>query len=383
MLSYILNTGTSYASMKNAQYNHGASAAIKLQDRWNQTFNSLPQHVQHAISQNLSQLILEFKRRFPNIQKWEDLCLAQSVEIPLDEIWIDDTMQRQLDIFWVLKILSQFSAIKVVPIQVYRETDGKVLGWDGQHTAILLWVICTQILGLDPKDVKIPVNIYHSSKKSEMRDNFITLNSTAGKKSLGLIDIWEQMIYGVRIDGSRNPEWITAERKQAIIEKYDLFVTDKKFNDTDMPGAISRLQEINKYSIETIENLMHYLSLVTCGQRAVAEKEMVMMSLFFERCRLANIKVDHAYIAELAMVADTLWGADFTPYGKFWNKAQVAYLNWHSKYVQSVTAAEPRFQKEPPHGMPFLLAQLGKSFSRPIPANTSNSPFVPEAKDLF
>jgi len=383
MLSYILNTGTFYASMKNAQYNHGASAAIKLHDRWNQTFNSLPQHIQHTISQNLSQLILEFKRRFPNIQKWEDLCLAQSVEIPLDEIWIDDTMQRQLDIFWVLKILSQFSAIKVVPIQVYRETDGKVLGWDGQHTAILLWVICTQVLGLDPKDVKIPVNIYHSSKKSEMRDNFITLNSTAGKKSLGLIDIWEQMIYGVRIDGSRNPEWITAERKQAIIEKYDLFVTDKKFNDTDMPGAISRLQEINKYSIETIENLMHYLSLVTRGQRAVAEKEMVMMSLFFERCRLANIKVDDAYIAELAMVADTLWGADFTPYGKFWNKAQVAYLNWHSKYVQSVTAAEPRFQKEPPHGMPFLLAQLGKSFSRPIPANTSNSPFVPEAKDLF
>jgi hypothetical protein len=380
MLMYQLQSGTSYASMKNAQYTKGANNAIKLKQRWDDTFNSLPAHVQNTISQTLSQLVVEFKRRHPNIQKWEDLCLAQSVEMPLDDIWIDDTMQRRLSIFWVLEILSGFSSVKVVPIQVYREPDGKIMAWDGQHTAILLWVICTQVLGLDPKNVKVPVNIYHSSKKSEMRDNFITLNGV-GKKPLDLIDIWEQMIYGVRVDNSQNPAWVAAELKQRHVEKWDLFVTDKKFNDHTLPGAISRLQEINKLPVDTVGHLMHYLGLVTRGQRPVAEKEIVMMSFFFDRCRLARINVDEDYIKELAVVADTLWDADFTPTGKFWAKAGIAYSNWHSENVYDALAA--RFNKEPPHGMPFLLAQLSKSFSRPIPANTSNSPFIPAASDLF
>lgn len=372
-----------YASAKNSRFVNTASNIRTIEQRWHDTYNSLPHNQQLLVTHALKQAVSEFRRRNPQLRRWEDLLLAEAKQVMLSQIRIDGTMQRQLDIFWVLRLLNHFAATMVVPIQVYRPTttSTEYLAWDGQHTSVLLWLIATQLFEADPKDVIVPVNVYHSTLKSEMRGNFIALNSDEGKKSLDLIDIFEQQVFGASIDGSTNPLWQTALAKQQILQRYDLFATAKKFGDEHMPGAITRLQEINKLDVDTLDWVCAYLQLSTAGQRAVGEKEMVMISHYFNRCRIDNVTVDAAYIQTLHTVLDQLFGADFDPQGAFWEQARVAYHNWYSTNSNSYTLG--RFNKEPVHGFPFLIAQLNKSLPLPTPRNDSNSNFWPAAQDLF
>ena len=372
----------SYATKINERYSNSASHVVTLRERWTMTYNSATPRQQQQIDNMLSAAKFEFRRRNPLIKTWADLDLAEAKQVLMSSVRIDGSMQRKLDIDWVIELLTKFCSTMVVPIQVYRPSNDhdQFLAWDGQHTLMLLWLIATQILELSEDAVEIPVNIYKSNQKSQMRANFISLNSKEGKKMLEQIDIFMQKIFGVRIDHSQNPEWIEAEKKQQHVETYDLFLTSEKFGDDEQPGAISRLQEINKLSPDSVGWLSKYLALVGGGKRPAVEKEMVMMGQFFHRCKAAGIKVDDAYITELASVAKQLWDADFDPHGKFWVRAANAYYNWHKN---AGLIGDARFSKEPPHGMPFLLAQLRKSFGRDVPSNISNSEFAPAAKDLF
>lgn len=373
----------SYAQSKNARFSSTKSNIRAIQQRWNETYNALPQHQKQLVNNALAGAVAEFRRRNPTIKKWTQLLLAEAKPVNINNIKIDGTMQRQLDIFWVLKLLNQFMATMVVPIQVYRPDPNKdeYLAWDGQHTIVLLWLIATQILGANLDEIVVPVNLYHSNLKAEMRTNFISLNSKEGKKQLELFDIFEQQVFGVRVDGSKNPIWIDAELKQRYIERHGLFVTAKKFGDDDQPGAITRLQEINKLTAESVDWLCEYLAHSTKLARPVEEKEMVMMAHYFDRCRLAGIKVDSAYIAQLATVLENLFSGDFSPMGSFWTKASIAYQNWHAANSYSHSGA--RFNKEPVHGFPFLIAQLQKSFNGTVPRSDSKSEFWPNAEDLF
>ena len=372
-----------YASKQNARFSNNYDRICTVKERWNETYNALPERQQELVDYALAQAKAEFKRRNPNVTNWKQLPLAEAKDVLMSSVNIDATMQRQLDIFWVLKLLNQFLATMVVPIQVYRPTKGKdtFLAWDGQHTLVLLWLIATQLFEQDPGNVIIPVNIYQSSLKAEMRANFITINGKEGKKPLEAIDIWEQMVFGVRVDGATNSLWIDTELKQQYIEQAGLFVTSKKFGNEDQPGAVSRLQEINKQTPEVVNQLCKYLAASTQLQRPVEEKEIVMMAHFFERCSYAKIDVTDKYISDLAVVAEALWNSDYSPSGPFWSQASSAYYNWHNEHGNPEVM--PRFNKEPVHGFPFLIAQLKKSFAHPIPRSDSKSEFIPANKDLF
>jgi hypothetical protein len=113
----------------------------------------------------------------------------------------------------------------------------------------------------------------------------------------------------------------------------------------------------------------------------VEEKEMVMMAYFFERCRLAKLKLTQKQVHDIANVTKTHWGADFSPSGRFWAKVANAYHNWHTVHVQYGT---PRCNKEPIHGFPFLAEQVKKQLNgfAKLNSNTS-SEFVPDQADLY
>jgi hypothetical protein len=379
----------SYAATKNAQYSNTQSAVRTIAQRWKETYDNLSDYNKMVVDLTLAQAKAEFRRRNPNLKKFKQMALAEAKEAMMSQLNIDGTMQRQLDIFWVLKLLSDFLETMVVPIQVYRPdpTKDEFLAWDGQHTLVLLWLIATHITEENPEDLIVPVNIYKSSLKAQMRSTFISLNSKQGKKQLEGIDLWQQMVCGVRIDGATDPYWVEIELKQQHLEKMGLFVTAPKFNDQNMPGAITRLKEIKDLSADAVKNLSVYLALATKLQRPVAEKEMVMMAHFFDRCEADKITVDNAYIAEVVAVVDRHWDTEMQAGGKFWNKASDAYHNWHTETNKALSNAgfnvpTPRFNSEPIHGFPYLIAQLQKSMTKPVPNSDSNSPFWPLAKDL-
>lgn len=385
MLNLQVQSVPSYAATKNSRFSMSNSQIQTIRQRWDETYKSLPKSQQDAVDTALSGAIAEFRRRNPKIKGTKDLKkqLAKAWTANMNNVCIDDTMQRQLNIAWVITLLHMFVATKVIPIHVYQpDPDTELyLAWDGMHTLVLLWLICTQIFGENSANFDIPVNVYSSHLKSEMRGCFIDLNSEEGKKMLDLFDKIEQMIYGVRVDASTNPIWMLAEQKQQIIENHGLFLTSKKFGDDDMPGAISRLQEINKMSTDSLKWLCDYLVAVGAQHRAVEEKEMVMMAYFFEHCRLANLKLTQSQVYDIANIAKTHWGADFSPSSLFWARVATAYYSWHSTHGGFRQA---RCKKEPIHGFPFLAEQVKKDlkgFSN-LNSNTS-SEFIPDASDLY
>lgn len=377
----------SYAQIKNSRFNNSASNIVSLKSRWNDTYNSLPYSTQQTIDYALQSAIAEFNRRNPNLKSWSDLLdlLPESKYIQMRWTFIDSTMQRLLKQFWCIEIKHNFNPIKAVPIQVYRPDPNKdeYVAWDGQHTLVTLWLIATQIFGLDPEedDILIPVNVYKTSQKAEMRDSFVGHNGGDYKEPLDQFDTIEQMIYGVRVDNSQNPLWIEVGLKQSVLEKYDLFLTKKDVGDHNQPGAISRTQEFMKLNPTALEWLCQYLVAAGCNSRPAEEKEIVMMSYFFERCRSEKIKVDRQFITDIAMIAKKYWNCDLSPFSPFWTRAQIAYQFWHQTHVSGV---QPRFNKEPLHGYPFLVSQLVKDLPQhQFPTLNTSSNFIPDQGDLF
>jgi hypothetical protein len=145
-------------------------------------------------------------------------------------------MQRLLRQLWSIEIVNKFRGLKVRPIQVYKPdpTKDEYVAWDGQHTLVALWIIATQIFGEDPDKIMIPVNLYRTNDKAEMRDSFIGHNGGEYQEQLDQFDKIEQIVYGVRVDGSKNPEWLKIEEKQSVVESYDLFLTKADFGDADL-----------------------------------------------------------------------------------------------------------------------------------------------------
>lgn len=374
---------STYASQKNLQYSQATSHVVGIGERWATTIAGLPSFYQSLVEQTLASTIADFKLRHPDAKALDDFPLAKAAKLCMDLCSIDTTIQRKLDVYWVLKILSQFSATMVMPINAYKDPKtGQWCIWEGQHTMVVLWLIATKIYNQDPKDVIVPACLYDISQRAQIRQNFTTLNSSAGKMTLDAIDHWQQSLFGVRIDGSTDPMWLNVDAKQKAIESRGFFVTAKKFGDTGEDGAISRLQEINSLTVSAVDNLMEYLSHVDANQRPVYEKEMMTMGQFFKRCSQDNIQVDKSYIKDIADVILTHWDADFRPESRFWIDVRDSYNNWHNhtSLVQSV----PRYKKEWVHGGPYLTAQLRKDCPHlRIPGSGSNSEFYPLAGDLL
>jgi len=386
----------SYAQQQNSRYSNKNSMYLNIKDRFNSIISNVTPLKQTGIRSSIIQACNEFLRKFPNIQKFEDFDLVETINIPMSDILIDVTIQRLLNIAWVCAIVSNFRDVQAMPIQVYpvHDTDvpytatgprGLFASWDGQHTLAVLYVVAVLILKLDPKDVMVPVAIYKVKKKSEIRENFVKGNGPEGKKLLDAVDYYMQKIYGVRVDGNTNPMWVEAEIKQQYLEQADLFVTADKFGDTFMPGAISRLQEIDNYSSDIIRKFALYTT--TFPQpRPVASQEIEIMCAWFDMAKRGGIDYNDEQVINLGNHLHTLFGADFHESSTFWDVVRRAYTNWHKKYWDGFLGAPShiKFSKNWKNGGTFLWFQLKKTWEPSLVPNlTINGAFVPDNKDLY
>ena len=112
----------------------------------------------------------------------------------------------------------------------------------------------------------------------------------AGKKALDIIDIVEQMIYGVECDGVTEQEWVDAHAKWQYIRDAGMFLTGEKFNDTNETGAISRLNELMDASVEVVRQFAVYGEYVIANQatarnqRPINTKEIPIIIEFKSFC---------------------------------------------------------------------------------------------------
>jgi hypothetical protein len=383
---------SAYATKVNNFYNQKESHFVSLRER-------LVESLGDSFEPLLDRMIEEFKRRHKEWKKFADMQLCQAIQVPMDKILIDTTMQRQVNLNHILNIISYFKETMVMAIQVYKDPEkpGYYIAWDGQHTAIVLYALATKAFGERIAELMVPVVVYNVKQKAEIRRNFILLNGDA-KEPLDFIDLWRQMVSGVRVDGADDPLWISTELKQSYLESAGIFVTHEKFGDENEVGAFTLLadtimskSETNIKDPEVTRMFAEYWVLIN-QQRPVAGKEARQLFEFFDACYKAGIEVDSEYLKVFAQFTLDYFDADFSPSGPFWSKCKMVYSAWYRAANANNPDAErddegeikvKGFNKEWKCGGPFLLAQLRKSTKLKVPAVDSDGEFVPSKKELW
>jgi hypothetical protein len=317
-----------HAQTVNATYKNLASNYVTLDNR-------IQHYMQDAQYNRMIMLAqVHWKIRHPSITSWNQIVLGQAVSVPLSKIQIDTTLQREVIVHWLCNILQDWKAVRVMPINVYQDSKQSrpdfYTCWDGQHTALSLWVIATQILKLDPDTCMVPVFIHSSTSKEEMRENFTELNGPA-KTPVSKAELFRQQVLGVRVDNNKRPDWLESERQQVILEKYDMFVVDSSSNLAQQPGAITNMSELlvtgnnKQYSMDNLESFCMLMNAAGLN-RAVESAEMWQWMDYFRECARNKIKVDGNYIDTLALVIKSCFQTFNS--GVIHEKGKHAYMEW-------------------------------------------------------
>lgn len=390
-----------YAAIRNSRFSNKSSHFVDLVERLDTIVRNLPKRARTNWDSNLKKAIADFKKAYPGIKSFDrkSFRLVEATEIALDKVVIDTTMQREPDLAWVLEIIRNFRAYQAQPIQVYATADSRWGGWDGQHTALALYLIAKHAFGADISRVTVPANVYNITNRGEIRNNFICNNSFsgkgAGKKALDPIDIFEQKIYGVEVDGVQDPDWVDAHSKWKHISAAGMFLTAEKFKNTEEPGAISRLNEINDYSLEVVRQFCVYgRYIVDLQQRAIETKEIPLITELLYMCEQEDIRWSDKIIEDLAQHLVDKFDANFDGDGPFWSQCHQANVNaWRRNnralgIPQAAWGDEPRNTKNVPIGISFLWHQLmhtwvprqAKGFRFP---KKPQAIYTPDVKDLL
>jgi hypothetical protein len=324
--------------------------------------------------------------------QFTDIKLCNAIDVSMDAILIDETMQRELNMRHILKILSYFSETMVMAVQVYEDPSrpGKYIAWDGQHTSIALYIILTKVFGERVAKAKVPVVVYSSHQKLEIRRNFILLNGDA-KESLDFIDTYKQMVYGVKVDGSTDEEWTDTALKNDYFAAAGLFATNAKFGDEDEPGAFTLLADtLMSKSLKTRKHpevtrmFADYWALLN-EERPVRAKEARQLYEYFNLCYEQGITVDQQYLLEMVAFTKEYFEANFGENGSFWDKVKMSYTRWyaHANPDSYQEFGLKGFSTEMRTGIPFLVAQMKESTNLKTPVYTPNNGYTVVKQDLW
>ena len=246
------------------------------------------------------------------------------------------------------------------------------------------------MFGERPANTMVPVVIYSSKQKLEIRRNFILLNGDA-KETLDFIDTYKQMVYGVKVDGSTDPEWVDTALKNDYLRDAGLFATHAKFGDDDEPGAFTLLADtLMSNSLKTRKHpevtrmFAQYWAYLN-EERPVRAKEARQLYEYFNLCYEQGIEVDNDYLLKMVAFTKFYFEANFGEDGMFWDKVRMAYTTWYAKanpdsYEEFGLKG---FTTEMRTGIPFLIAQLSKSTELKTPKYVPNNGFSVASKDLW
>lgn len=382
----------------NARYNTDASVFVSAKQRIDEYCKAVP-----GAMDELLHAIRDFKSKNPTLTV-SDIKLARAAEAKLTDIRIDDTMNRPLDWQHLLKILRNFARARVLAINVYEDPEAPncLIAWDGQHTTILLYVVYCMIYDVSASTVTIPVVIApEGTTKAEIRENFIILNTDesdgGGKKGLTPLDLYSQKVFGVRMDDSDNLDWRSAESKQKLLEKADLFLTRTAYQNTDKAGAITQVASIIDEDYNIVSNFCDYwVERKKFENRYVESKELIMLNNFFHACAEDGVDVDDKYIADMTEIFWNAFECEFTGQkglNKFWRKLDNAYQNWYDKVYKQPAPGEDDLrpdrhlltknsQHQDTYGTTFMIALLRKKgFKHQLPKPLVD--FKPAKEDLW
>ncbi len=348
------------AQVWNARYNTNTSVFVSAKKRIDEYCKAVP-----GAMTELQNVLKDFRKFNPNLTR-ANMKLAKAHIAKLGDIRIDDTMNRPLDWDHVLNILRNYSATRVLAINVYEDPElpGCLIAWDGQHTMIVLYIIYTMVFEASASDVDVPVVISPTNDKAEIRENFIILNTSeskgGGKKDLDPLDLFSQKVFGVRMDNSNKLDWLAAERKQRLLESADLFLTSSAYQNTTDDGAITHVSNIIDEAEPIVEQFCKYWNQrKTYEVRHVETKEIIMLCEFFRACADdPSVVVDDKFIADVTKIFWNSFECEFTGQkglNIFWRKLDGAYQNWYDAVYK-----EPEIGQDDLRPTRYIMTNNGK-----------------------
>ena len=386
------------AEVWNARYNTNTSVFVNAKARIDEYCKAVP-----GAMTELLNVIKDFKKAHPNLTR-ANMKLAKAADAKLSNVRIDDTMNRPLDWDHVLTILRNYNATRVLAINVYQDPElpGCLIAWDGQHTTIVLYIIYCMIFEESASTVDIPVVISPTNNKAEIRENFIILNTEeskgGGKKNLDPLDLYSQKVFGVRMDGSNNLDWRSAELKQQLLETAGLFLTSTAYQNTADDGAITQVAAIIEEDFEIVNKFCSYwIERKKFENRYVESKELIMLNNFFRACNEdPSVVVDAKFIEDMTNIFWNTFECEFTGQkglNKFWRKLDVAYNNWYDKVYKEPEVGEEDLRPkrldmtkngkhQDSYGTTFMIYVLKKhGFKQTLPKPLNE--FKPAKNDLW
>lgn len=317
--------------------------------------NELSNDTSSAVQLNkvVDQLKISLINDFPTFDDFIDK-VCDGTSIKMSDIRIDAIMQRKLLLKWIIEILMNVKPTRIMALNVYKEKDDtgvrRYSCWDGQHTAIVLYIIVTQVYGLTNLDkIKIPTVIFKGTT-ADNRKNFTVLNSSEGKNLVDEFELFQGRVISARLDGSTDILDVLSEQVQELCEKHDVFITHPKFKDDHNPGAISRLLEVKKYiwqkapraRLDVLENTMKLHNKLFKNE-PFEKRELDTLCMFFDICHSNGIKIDDDYIQEMTNVLDGRfgdWDSDFVgqvnnAYIDWWHQSTKKHIHNHARFNAS------------------------------------------------
>lgn len=305
----------SYAKSVNARFYKTSDIYVNVLERINQLLDINPE--KKVLESRLENALAKWKRNNKSLVKDPDKFfseLPEALTCKLSDIYIDVTLQRYVYFDKIVEILVNYEGINVQAIRVYRDSEShKLVCWDGQHTLIALYMIIVRALRLNPADIDIPIVISKGTQKSDARRSSLNENGP-GKNPFDKFDNFEQEVYGVRIDGSKDEKWSITELKQQYLEENDMFLANERMFNTGQPGALPRYDEITDpdYDPEITKWFATWCKELNGANRPFYGTEVAFMYYFFDKCvKDSKVKVDLSYVMDVAEVSKRVTGNDF------------------------------------------------------------------------
>lgn len=392
-LAFIKQTLT-HAEERNARFNTNTSVFVSAKQRFDDYCAFVP-----GSSNQMQNAIKDFKKRFPNYMTWErtSALLVDAKMCKLKDILIDDTMNRPLNWKHVITILENFNPTRIMAVNVYEDPDAPehFVAWDGQHTTLVLYVIAVLICGKNIDDIEIPINISKATRKDEIRENFIEINGKA-KLSLNPLELFEQEIFGVNVDGSTRKDWQISFKKFEALRDAKLFLTSTDYRDSDKDGAITHVASIINSSSEIVEDFANYWKARSALEnRRVESKELIHMIILFNYAKAKDIVWSDE---DIVQIVDIFWNcfecefSGITHNNPFWTKLAASYDIWYKevygKVKEEYCPTKFTMTHSGPHqetfGLKFMLSQLESSgFKGELPNYEHPAGYKPRDLDLW
>jgi len=333
MMSFTLQNST-YAQQINATYHSDEDLFVTVDQRLQELY------AKDSDLEMLFRSLAEGMVAAMGYETYDDMIkdivgMGEIQYVPVANVDINDTMQRWPDRENLIDIVSEFNPDFVNRIRTYLDTkrkDGNVsrhVAWDGQHTAIALYIIGVYGFGMMPELVTVPVDQYPGDNRAAIRRRFVEFNSGNISKKLENIDLYKQHVAGARHDGLTEFWNNRCVKLQEYFEKYGYYATDEKFGDEKRSGAWSRMTEVfnRNFPVEIFERVMYYHSVSNADKRFIP-MEIDNLSVFFRQCMDEGIVVTDEYIDEMSSVLSPITQNTWAPSGTVkGRKVQAAFQN--------------------------------------------------------